>query len=256
MGCGQFYFEPLRDSKTVVAIAGGIGITPFASMAEEVAAGKLDIDLTVIYGSVSMEDIALKSRLGEICAATDKVKVVNVISGDDASGADEKGFIDAKIIKKYSPKGFENTTYFVCGPQAMYEPIEEAFAELGIPARRQRFEVFGQAKDVSVLEGYPEDMKARQGETFDLTVKQGVVETVIPAKASESLAVALERAGIRLETGCRSGECGFCRTKVLSGEVFISPKCTGIRGADKDFNYVHACAAYPLGDVTIKIPIT
>ncbi|MBR6350874.1 MAG: (2Fe-2S)-binding protein, partial [Firmicutes bacterium] len=65
----------------------------------------------------------------------------------------------------------------------------------------------------------------------------------------------LERAGIRIETGCRSGECGFCRTKLLSGNVFVSPISDGRRAADKDFNYLHACAAYPTSDLKIKIPI-
>jgi ferredoxin len=67
--------------------------------------------------------------------------------------------------------------------------------------------------------------------------------------------VALERAGIRIETGCRSGECGFCRTKVLSGNYFVCPEGDGRREADKDFGYVHACAAYPTSDMKIKIPI-
>ena len=35
MGLGQFYYEPLRDAYHVVALAGGVGITPFASMAKE-----------------------------------------------------------------------------------------------------------------------------------------------------------------------------------------------------------------------------
>ena len=78
---------------------------------------------------------------------------------------------------------------------------------------------------------------------------------MIPAKAAESLVVALERAGIRIETGCRSGECGLCRTKVLSGHVFVCPEGDGRRAADKEFNYVHACSAYPVSDVKIKIPI-
>jgi ferredoxin len=137
----------------------------------------------------------------------------------------------------------------------MYGFIEKAFDELGVPARRRRFEVFGQAADVTVLEGYPADMKDKKEEVFDLTVVRGISETVIPAKAGESLVVALERAGIRIETCCRSGECGFCRTKVLAGNVFISPKSDGLRGADRDFGYVHACAAYPLSDAKIRIPI-
>ncbi len=48
---------------------------------------------------------------------------------------------------------------------------------------------------------------------------------------------------------------GFCRTKVLSGSVYICPESDGRRGADRDFNYVHACAAYPTSNVRIKIPI-
>ena len=67
--------------------------------------------------------------------------------------------------------------------------------------------------------------------------------------------MALERAGIRIETGCRSGECGFCRTKVLAGNYFVCPEGDGRRAADKDFGYVHACAAYPLSAMKVKIPI-
>jgi len=107
-------------------------------------------------------------------------------------------------------------------------------------------------RDISIYEGYPVEKKDA---TFNLTVVRGIHEDVIPAKASESLAVALERAGIRIETGCRSGECGFCRTKVLSGDVYVSPVSDGRRAADKDFGYFHACATYPLSDCKIKIPI-
>jgi len=50
---GTFFVEPLRDTKQVVALTGGSGITPFLSMAREVAHGTLDVDLTILYGSVS-----------------------------------------------------------------------------------------------------------------------------------------------------------------------------------------------------------
>ena len=36
---GFFYYEPMRDSKEIVALAGGSGITPFHSMAKEIANG-------------------------------------------------------------------------------------------------------------------------------------------------------------------------------------------------------------------------
>ncbi len=247
MGCGQFYYEPLRDAKHVVALAGGVGITPFASMAKEVANGTLDMDLTILYGSVSSDDIVMKAELDAI--QSDKVHIVHVLSGDEPDWQGEKGFLTADLIKKYSA---EDTTYFICGPQAMYTFLRGELAKLNAPKRRVRFEVFGQAKDITTFPGYPLELKDK---TFNLTVRRGVHEDVIPAKATESLVVALERAGIRIETGCRSGECGFCRTKVLKGSVYVCPENDGRRAADKDFNYVHACAAYPTSDVTIKIPI-
>ena len=247
MGCGQFYYEPLRDARHVVALAGGVGITPFAAMAKEIAHGTLDFDLTILYGSVSSDDIVLKEELDAI--ACDRVKVVPVISGDEPDWQGEKGFLTAELIKKYSAP---DTTYFICGPQAMYTFLREELKKLAIPPRRVRFEVFGQAKDITAFPGYPQDVKDK---TFTMTVRRGIHEDVIPAKATESIVVALERAGIRIETGCRSGECGFCRTKVVSGSVYVCPENDGRRAADEEFGYVHACAAYPTSDLTVKIPI-
>ena len=249
MGLGQFYYEPLRDARHVVALAGGVGITPFASMAKEVVNGTLDIDLTILYGSVSSDDIVMKEELDALDGASDKLHIVHVLSGNEPGWTGEKGFLTAELIRKYSA---EDTSYFICGPQVMYKFLREEVAKLDVPARRVRFEVFGQAKDIAVYEGFPTELR---DETFTLTVVRGISEVQIPAKATESIVVALERAGIRIETGCRSGECGFCRTKVLAGHYFVCPEGDGRRAADKDFNYVHACATYPLSNMKIKIPI-
>ncbi|MBQ3663775.1 MAG: iron-sulfur cluster-binding domain-containing protein [Clostridia bacterium] len=247
IGLGQFYYEPLRDSRHIVALAGGVGITPFVSMAKEIAHGTMDADLTILYGSVASGDIILKDTLDSL--EGEHVHVVNVISGDEPDWTGERGFLSAELIRKYSSEG---ASYYICGPQVMYQFLRSEISKLGVPKRRVRFEVFGQAKDITVFEGYPVEKK---NDTYTLTVMRGVHSDEIPAKATESLVVALERAGIRIETACRSGECGFCRTKVLKGDYYVCPESDGRRGADKDFGYVHACAAYPLSDMTIKIPI-
>ena len=247
IGCGQFYYEPLRDAKHVLALAGGVGITPFASMAREIAHGTLDMDLTILYGSVSSDDITLHDEMEALQG--EKVHIVHVLSGDEPDWQGEKGFLTAELIKKYSA---EDTTYFICGPQVMYTFLREELKKLDIPQRRVRFEVFGQVKDITRYEGYPIELKDK---VFNMTVVRGIHEDVIPAKATESLVVALERAGIRIETACRSGECGFCRTKLLSGSVFVCPEGDGRRAADKEFGYLHACSAWPTSDLKIRIPI-
>lgn len=245
MPFGQFFYEPMRDAKKIVALAGGSGITPFVAMAKEINHGTLDADLTILYGSVTSGDIILKETLDSI--QSEKVRVINVISGEeDYEG--EKGFLSADLIKKYSSG---DVSYFVCGPLPMYHFVRGELAKLEVPARRIRMEVFGAPVDITKAEGYPEC----EPQTFRLTVVRGIHEDVIEASSRESLAVAMERAGIPNNTRCRSGACGYCRCKLLSGDVFVPAEGDGRRYADKMYGYVHACSAYPLSDCRIKIII-
>ncbi|MBE5996893.1 MAG: iron-sulfur cluster-binding domain-containing protein [Lachnospiraceae bacterium] len=257
----QFYYEPLRDAKNVVALAGGSGITPFVSMAKEIAAGGLDCDLTIIYGSVKHTDIVCGDELAEVEKACPRVRVVHVMS-DDPEWEGEKGFVTTELIRKYScgiPKnGAEaaekpvDTTYMFCGPLAMYRVVCRSMEEMGVGPRRFRHDVMQQPSNVKQIPGFPEE---QIGKTYELTVVRGIRKDVIPAAADEPVAVALERAAIPVDTHCRGGECGFCRSQLLAGDIFVSPLGDGRRAMDKEMGWFHACSAYPMSDLTIKIPI-
>ncbi|MDY6300265.1 MAG: FAD-binding oxidoreductase, partial [Selenomonadaceae bacterium] len=153
MPFGTFYFEPLRDTKNLVALAGGSGITPFASMAKEIAYGKLKgaCKLTILYGSVKSDDIVLKEELDKICADCADVRVVHVLS-DDPDWDGEKGFITKEIIEKYSEP---DSTYMFCGPLAMYQFVSGALEEMGVPKYRFRHDVVNNPADISTVPGYP-----------------------------------------------------------------------------------------------------
>ena len=245
---GFFYYEPLRDTENVVALAGGSGITPFVSMAKDVAHGDTDIDLTILFGSVKAEDIICREELEELERRCDKIHVVHVLS-NDPEWEGEKGFITKELIEKYAK---ENSTYFFCGPLAMFDLMKSVMAEMEVPAKRFRYEAMSQPSDVTKIPGFPEEFMEKE---VELTVVRGIQKDVIKAKCKEPIAVALERAAIGIDTHCRAGECGMCRVHVLSGKYFVSPLGDGRRSMDKQMNYVHSCSAYPLEDMTIKIPI-
>ncbi|MGP1496651.1 MAG: 2Fe-2S iron-sulfur cluster-binding protein, partial [Treponema sp.] len=61
----------------------------------------------------------------------------------------------------------------------------------------------------------------------------------------------LERAGIRVNVCCRSGECSLCRVKLESGKVFV-PRGALLRHADGKFGYIHSCKAYPITDIELS----
>ncbi len=249
MPFGFFYWEPLRDSKNIVALAGGSGITPFLSMAREIAFGKMKgCKITIIYGSVNSKDIVLKDELAEVENACSDVKVVHVLS-DDPEWEGEKGFVTKEIIEKYSG---EDSTYMFCGPLPMYNLIAKTIKEMGVREKRFRHDVMNNPVDSTKIPGYP---VGNETKTFNITVVRGIEETVIPASGNEPVAVALERAAIPVDTHCRCGECGFCRTQLLEGEIFVSPMGDGRRMMDKEFGWFHACASYPTSDLKIKIPI-
>ena len=252
---GNFYYEPLRDSKHVVALAGGSGIAPFHSMAKEVAHGKLEkVDLTILYGSMKHDDIVLKDELDKIAAECDRVHIVHILS-DDPDWDGEKGFLNKDLIAKYTPgpddRGRE-ATYMFCGPFPMWKVCKEAMNELGVERRRFRCDVINNPADVTKLPGYP---AGKETETHKITVVRGIQEDVIEAAANETVAVALERAGIKVDTHCRNGECGFCRSHLLEGDIFVSPIGDGRRLMDKEMGWFHPCASWPLSDLKIKIPI-
>lgn len=244
---GQFYYENMRDSGDVVAIAGGSGITPFLSMAYALRDGDEDFNLTVIFGSRTEDSILFKKEFDEIQASCSKVKVVHVLSDEEKEGY-EHGFITSELIGKYLS---DDSTVFICGPEAMYRFVDKEIASLGLPKRRVRREMLGVTKKVWEQPGYPADCR---GKTFKLTVKVGAETYETEASADETMLVAIERAGIKAPSRCRSGECGWCRSKLVSGNVFIPEENEYRRFEDRKFGYIHPCSAFALSDAVLEVP--
>ena len=242
---GTFVYEPIRDAKTVVGIAGGSGITPFLSLAGSIADGTCGANLVLLYGARTSKDLVFKAELDEL-NKNDKITVVYVLSDSKEKGY-EKGFITAELIKKYAP---ETYSIFLCGPKAMYEFAGKEIEKLNIRKKFVRFELFTSASKASEIPGFPMD---KDGLTFELTVKQFGKEKKIACLSNESILVALERAGIEAPARCRSGERGFCRSKLVSGDVFVPSNTDGRRIADIKFGYIHPCSTYPMSDIVIKI---
>ena len=246
-GEGFLYYEGLRDSDNIVALAGGSGITPFLSMARAIRDGVEGFNLTIIFGSRTEEQILFKDEFDAIMAACPKVKVIHVLSDEEREGY-EHGFITAELVKKYAP---EDYCIYICGPEAMYRFTAKELEKLSLPIKKIRHEPMGVTKTVWEQPGYPVDCK---GKTFKVTVKQGAESYDITASADEPLLVAMERAGIKAPSRCRGGECGWCRSRLLEGKVFVPPESEERRWADVEYGYIHPCCSFPVSDALLEVP--
>ena len=236
---GNMTYCSLRDAKNIVAIAGGSGITPFLSLARAIAQGDEDCSLTLLYGCRTSAEILFKEELDALSAKNEKINVIYVLSHSDEEGY-EKGFVGADIIKKYAPEG--NYSVFVCGPGGMYKFLEAELPKLEIERKYIRFEVFSSGKKAE-----------EENKEFNITVINRGEETVIKASSNETVLCAFERAGIEVPARCHTGECGFCRSKLISGKVYIPEGEDKRRIGDLQFNFIHPCCCYPESDLVIRI---
>ena len=246
---GELYYSALRDASHVIGIAGGSGITVFRSIILDMPLSGRPQKLTLLYGSRTEDDIVFKEELDALAAQSDNIEVIHILSeaGDRWQG--ERGFIGAELIKRLVPD-YAEASFYVSGPAALYDFMEVELDKLGISHTRRRMESYGESPDITAHPAFPKD---QAGKTYQLTVRFGVDSRVVPAKSTETVVQALDRAGLPIDTRCRSGSCGWCRSLLEAGEVWQRPEGDGVRARDRDAGYFHPCSAYPVSDLTVRV---
>ena len=232
---GEFYYESLKDSKDILAIAGGSGITPFYSMAQALKEGSEDYNLTLIYGCKTEADIIFHQELDAL--VSDKFKVVYVLSDEKKEGY-EHGFMNKELIKKYAPA---NATVMLCGSNGMYKFVDGELKDLGY--------------NMLAVKHEPNCVGVRdvQDKTYKIKVTIRDKEYTVKANANETILVALERAGLNVPTKCRAGGCGLCHSKLVKGKFSLAG-ADKRRLADAKFGYIHPCCSYPDSNMELIVP--
>ena len=237
---GEFHYETLRDKKQIVCIAGGAGITPFISMARSMAEGDEGYEMILFYGARDEAHLAYKAELDEL---TQKgLRVVYVLSDEEKPGF-EHGFVTAQLLEKYVD--VPNASFFLCGPVAMYNFVDEQLAGYHLPRKAVH-------RDASCCP----DLAMDAPRTFRLTVHLRDQVYTLEAAENETLLTAMERGGIPAPNKCRAGGCGYCHSKWMGGEFRIAEGRDGRREADRKFGFVHPCVTYPLSDMEIEVPVS
>ena len=248
---GNFEYQELRDAKKVICLAGGSGITPFVSMAKAIRDGDEDFEMTLLYGSRNYENILFRKELDAIAKECDKVKVVHVLSDEaEVKKGTEKGFITAELIKKYAPEN-EEYSIFICGPQQMYNFLDSELGKLNKENKYIRHEMFGEFHNPASQSDYPENVPDEVKITVTI---QDETYTVV-GKTGDSVMQTLEKNKIAVPARCRSGECGFCHSHLISGKVYVPEALEYRRLADYKFGCIHPCCSFPLTDLEINVPV-
>jgi ferredoxin-NADP reductase len=214
---GHFFIEP-DPAVPVVLIGGGIGITPMMSMLRWCVAEQPQRTLHLFYGLRNSGEHAFKQVIEEIAASHPSLRLNIVYSrptATDVQGRDyqHEGHVDVELLRRTLPHGRHQ--FYVCGPPAMMQSLVPALAKWGVPVADIHYEAFGPA---SVrLPGAPEVHSPPAG-AFEVKFQHSG-RTLSWDGRDASLLDFAERHGIEVQSGCRSGGCGSCETRLAEGSV-------------------------------------
>ena len=216
---GHFYINP-DATVSAVLIAGGIGITPMMSMLRWCMVAQPGRAVHLYYGVRDSTEHAFKQLLEEMAASYPALNLHVVYSSPgpgDVSGRDYQhaGYIDLELLRSSLPHGRHQ--FYVCGPPPMMKSLVPALREWGVDESDIRFEAFGPA---SVQPSGPatNEPMAAASTPFEVRLSRSGRTLVWDGQDANLLEFA-ERHGVWVESGCRSGSCGTCETKLASGTV-------------------------------------
>jgi ferredoxin-NADP reductase len=125
-------FTPLRTNRSVLLLAGGVGITPLRAMF-----AALSGTVTLIYRASTWQDIVFQSELDAIAEARGAT-VHYVVGSRRDFGADP---LSATALRQLAP-GLHRMDVYLCGPPGMTGSAVAALTEAGVPRRRIHYESF------------------------------------------------------------------------------------------------------------------
>lgn len=184
----HFRFD--ESTKKAIFIAGGIGITPVATMARR--AKELGIDYELHYSGRSRATMAFLDELSQLHGTR-----LQVYAKDEGQRND---------FGRLLGQPQEGTQVYACGPVRMLESLESCCEKW--PEDALRVEHFQSTR--STLD--PEKEHA-----FEVELKDSGLLVKVPA--DQTLLTALRSANIDIQSDCGEGLCGSCEVKVLSGQV-------------------------------------
>lgn len=225
------------DRRTYYGFVAGSGSVPVVSIVQTILARQPGSNVHLAYGNRTPKDVIFAATLEDLVGRhPDRLSITHVFSGEGRR-------IDPRFVNDFlmsHPPITPDLRYLVSGPPGMRDMVAARLASLGAP-------------DEHVLvEYYLPPERTEAPEPFDgAVVRAGDVDASVPA--GHTILDALAAAGAPVEWACRSGVCGTCRARVVSGEIdagfpFI------LTDAERAAGAILTCIARPLSpEVVVEL---
>ncbi len=244
----------LNQSRHLILIGGGSGITPLMSLALSTLHAEPKSYASLIYANRNKESIIFYNQLDELKKIfPDRFQLAHILDHPPAGWAGYEGFIRydlvQELIHSFPQLGINVTDYFICGPEGMMQQAVEILQKKGIPKEKIHKESFTASTHSS------KSTHSEFSEKVDHQVKiiYDSQEYVFVVPAGKTILDSALSNNIDLPYSCQSGLCTACRGKCISGKVRLDEE-EGLSDSELREGYVLTCVGHPLtDDVVIEI---
>lgn len=247
---GDFTIDA-RERRPAVMLAAGVGITPMIAMLRHLVFEGLRTRRTrpaiLFHAARSRAERAFDDEITWLVEASrGAIQVVRLLTDVSNAAAgrdyDVAGRLDLAAVT--SRVAVEDCDVYLCGPASFMADLRDGLGRLGLPPARIHAEAFGPAALPAPTEPLAEGPVAvafSSGETAEWTPGAG------------SLLELAEAAGLSPTFSCRSGSCGSCRARVVSGAVAYTSAPTADIGPGEALLCIGAPAARCGGRLEIAL---
>jgi len=227
---------PVSRDQPIVFVATGSGIAPIYGMLRYLAQlpAVARPVLQLHYASHAPDDVIYEHELAALAGSYGRLTIWHYVSSAGVRLTPELVMSRAGAIASHAH-------WYICGPEPLKRSFVGMLSHHGVPLDHTHAEVFASQH------------AAHASSTANAPVKSQIrlVESgaTVPVRAGQTILESLEQGGYHPAFDCRSGSCGTCRLRLMSGAVKNAGD--GLTPHERAAGYVLACVAEPAGDISV-----
>ncbi|MDG1875715.1 MAG: NO-inducible flavohemoprotein [Mariniblastus sp.] len=145
--CGEFTLDPDTVSeRTIVFLAGGIGVTPLLSMAKSLVDLGVLAPIKFLHAVKNSSVHPFRDEVQMMVSDKDFVETLFLYDEPQADDfedgmCDRVGTVNMELIRDWTP--YQNADFYFCGPEPFMRVVYASLKDLGVCDSRINFEFFG-----------------------------------------------------------------------------------------------------------------
>jgi 3-ketosteroid 9alpha-monooxygenase subunit B len=207
-------FTPATETRELVLVAGGSGITPIMSILKSALATDV-VKVTLVYANRDEQSVIFGAELRSLASANPTRLVVH-------------HWIESRLGRPTATAvtGFlaprDDAELFICGPSPFMDLVNGVAVDAGWPVDRIRRERF-RSLTTDPFSPRPEPRQTRAAATSMVEVELGGETHWVDWPQESSLVDAMLDAGLEAPYSCLEGACATCVCTLVKGSVDVGP---------------------------------